>query len=204
MLHLRVPLVLASQSPRRRSLLSRLGLSFSTQPSDVDEHIPEGTEPANAVERLALRKADAVAPHHPDALTLAADTIVVLDAEILEKPTDEADASAMLRRLSGRTHTVYTGLALIHPASERAVHTHEATAVTFAKMSDDEIAAYVRTGSPLDKAGAYGIQDDLGALFVSRVEGDYYNVVGLPLHRLYRLLREHFADLLDADDVAAD
>jgi septum formation protein len=104
----------------------------------------------------------------------------------------------MLRRLSGATHTVYTGLALVHPPSGRRVTAHEATAVTFAPLSDDEIARYVATGAPLDKAGAYGIQDDHGALFIARIEGDYYNVVGLPLHRLYRVLRAYFADLLDA------
>lgn len=199
MLALRVPLVLASQSPRRRQLLERLRLPFTVQPSAVAETLPAGLAPGAAAEALARQKAHAVAPGHPEALTLGADTIVVLDEAVLEKPADAADAAAMLRRLSGRTHTVYTGLALVHPASGRSADAHEATAVTFAPLSEDEIAAYVRTGSPLDKAGAYGIQDDLGALFVSGIRGDYYNVVGLPLHRLYRMLREHFADLLDAD-----
>lgn len=196
MLSLRVPLVLASQSPRRRQLLDRLGVPFAVRPSHADEVLPPGLAPAAAVEALALRKAVAVATDAPGALTLGADTVVVLGAEVLEKPADDAEARAMLRRLAGRTHTVYTGLALVHPASERRATAHEATAVTFAPLSDAEIAAYVATGSPLDKAGGYGIQDDLGALFVARIEGDYYNVVGLPLHRLYRTLRDAFGDLL--------
>ena len=157
------------------------------------------------MEALARQKAEAVAPLFPDALTLGADTVVVLhdgpgeappDAEVLGKPTDEAHARETLARLSGRAHQVYSGLALVHPASGRTVTAHERTSVTFAVLSADEIAAYVAAGSPMDKAGAYGIQDDAGALFVSGVHGDYYNVVGLPLHRLYRTLRLHFSDLL--------
>lgn len=197
MFTLRVPLVLASQSPRRRDLLHRLGLTFEVCPSDTDEVMPEGHPPGPAVEHLALEKAGTVAPRRPEALMLAADTIVVLDGDVLGKPPDPEQAAAMLRRLSGRTHTVYTGIALLHPPSARSISAHEATQVTFASLSDREIAAYVATGSPLDKAGAYGIQDDLGALFVEGVRGDYYNVVGLPLHRLYRLVRTHFADLTD-------
>ena len=196
MLSLRVPLVLASQSPRRRQLLERLGLPFSVRPSHADETLAPGLGPGEAVEALALRKAEAVAPSAPGALTLGADTVVVLGGDVLEKPADEAEAAAMLRRLAGRTHTVYTGLALVHPASDRRTTAHEATAVTFAPLSEAEIAAYVATGSPLDKAGGYGIQDDLGALFVARIDGDYYNVVGLPLHRLYRTLIDGFADLI--------
>lgn len=202
MLSLQVPLVLASQSPRRRQLLERLHVPFTVQPSAVDETLPAGLAPEAAVEALARQKAHAVAQEHPGALTLGADTIVVLDRTVLEKPADAAEASAMLRRLSGRTHTVFTGLALVHPASGRDAEAHEATEVTFAALSEAEIEAYVATGSPLDKAGAYGIQDDLGALFVAGIHGDYYNVVGLPLHRLYRVLREHFSDLLDTRLVA--
>ncbi|MDX1532432.1 MAG: Maf family protein [Rhodothermales bacterium] len=196
MLDLHVPLVLASQSPRRRQLLERLGLTFTVQPSGAEEVLPEGAGPAEAVEVLARQKAEAVAPDHPDALTLGADTLVVLEDDVLGKPADADEAAAMLTRLAGRTHTVYTGIALLHPPSRRSVTAHEATAVTFAPLDAHEVAAYVATGSPMDKAGAYGIQDDLGALFVAGIEGDYYNVVGLPLHRLYRTLRSGFADLL--------
>lgn len=196
MLSLTVPLVLASRSPRRRALLGALGLPHRVVPGPPDDDWDAAAPPAQLVEQLALMKASPVAAAHPDALTLGADTVVVLDDTILGKPNDAAEARATLRRLSGATHAVYTGLALLHDASGRRVTTHECTNVTFAPLSDDEIARYVVTGSPLDKAGAYGIQDDYGALFVSRIEGDYYNVVGLPLHRLYQTLRQHFADLL--------
>jgi len=194
---LRVPLILASRSPRRRKLLAQLGLDFEVHPSDLDENATNHRLPEQLVEQLALEKARAVAPRFPEALTLGADTIVVLDGDVLNKPADETEARAMLRRLSGRTHTVYTGVALVHPASRREVVDYEATQVTFAPLTDAEIDAYVATGSPLDKAGAYGIQDDYGAVFIRRIEGDYYNVVGLPLHRLYRMLRNHFADLIE-------
>ncbi|SHK02612.1 Maf family protein [Rhodothermus profundi] len=194
---LRVPLILASRSPRRRKLLAQLGLDFEVHPSDLDENATNHRLPEQLVEQLALEKARTVAARFPEALTLGADTIVVLDGMVLNKPADEAEARAMLRRLSGRTHTVYTGVALVHPASQRELVDYEATHVTFAPLSDAEIDAYVATGSPLDKAGAYGIQDDYGAVFIRRIEGDYYNVVGLPLHRLYRMLRNHFADLIE-------
>jgi septum formation protein len=200
MLALRVPLVLASSSPRRRALLAALGLPFEVVPAGVEEVWPAGMPPGAAVEALADQKAAAVAaalpPERRDALVLGADTVVVLGGEVLGKPAGPAEAAAMLRRLSGATHRVLTGLSLRHPASGRAVGAHEVTRVTFAPLTPAEIERYVATGSPLDKAGAYGIQDDHGALFVARVEGDYYNVVGLPLHRLYRTLRERFADLL--------
>jgi septum formation protein len=137
-----------------------------------------------------------VAAEHPTALTLGADTIVVHDGSILNKPGDAESARAMLRQLSGTTHSVYTGFALLHPSSDRCVRRVERTDVTFAALSDAEITAYVNTGSPLDKAGAYGIQDAMGPLFVESIEGDYYNVVGLPLHALYQELTSHFDDLL--------
>jgi len=121
----------------------------------------------------------------------------VLDGDVLNNPATKPKPAPCLRRLRGRTHTVYTGVALVHPASQREVVDYEATQVTFAPLTDAEIDAYVATGSPLDKAGAYGIQDDYGAVFIRRIEGDYYNVVGLPLHRLYRMLRNHFADLIE-------
>ncbi len=195
---LRVPLILASRSPRRRKLLQQLGLDFEVHPSDLDEKATNHRLPEQLVEQLALEKARRVATRFPEALTLGADTIVVLEGEVLNKPADEAEARAMLRRLSGRTHTVYTGVALIHPGSQREIVDYEATRVTFAPLSDAEIDAYVATGSPLDKAGAYGIQDDYGAVFIRRIEGDYYNVVGLPLHRLYCMLRNYFPDLIEA------
>ena len=194
---LTTPFILASASPRRRRLLERIGMQFEVDISHVDEHVPEDAKPAELVEDLALLKARDVAARHPEALTLGADTIVVLEDAILGKPSSPAEAAAMLRRLSNNTHVVYTGIALV--SSHRTVTAHEATRVTFSEMTEDEIHAYIASGSPLDKAGAYGIQDDRGALFVRRIEGDYYNVVGLPLQLFYRSLKTHFPDLLAPD-----
>ncbi|MEM1127217.1 MAG: Maf family protein [Bacteroidota bacterium] len=190
------PFILASGSPRRRQLLERLGVTFEVEVSHVDETTDAEQPPADLVEHLALRKATAVAQGHPEALTLGADTVVVLDDEVLGKPATPQEARTMLHRLSGQTHTVYTGLGLVHPASARRVSVHEATEVTFAALTSHEIDHYVASGAPMDKAGSYGIQDDRGALFVVGIAGDYYNVVGLPLHRLYRTLQTDFADVL--------
>lgn len=192
MLALQVPLVLASASPRRRDLLARLGLAFDVRPSDADETWPADLATGPAAEAVALRKARAVPA--PGALVLAADTVVVLDGEVLGKPADAREAARTLHRLSGRTHEVTTGLALRLGDAETTAH--ETTRVTFAPLTGAEVEAYVATGSPLDKAGSYGIQDDLGALLVTRVEGDYFNVVGLPLRRLYETLRAFVPDLV--------
>ena len=200
MLDLNVPLVLASASPRRAALLRALGIPFDVLPAGVDESWPPGAGVAQAVEAIADTKAAAVAgalrDGRADSLVLGADTVVVLDGHILGKPTDPADARRMLRALSGATHEVYTGISLRHPSTGASGAAHEVTRVTFAPLSDSEIDRYVATRSPLDKAGAYGIQDDHGALFIARIEGDYYNVVGLPLHRLYRTIREDFPHLV--------
>jgi septum formation protein len=195
---LSVPFILASQSPRRQRLLERLEVPFTVQVSPADEHHEGDVPPRQLARELADRKATPVADAHPSALVLAADTIVVHENTVLEKPGSADEATDMLRRLSDTTHTVYTGLSLHHAASERSVTTGRATDVTFAELSEREIGAYVATGSPLDKAGGYGIQDHTGALFVDDLRGDYYNVVGLPLRTLYSTLRDHFADLLDA------
>jgi septum formation protein len=197
LLSVRPPLILASQSPRRRALLEQMNLSFRVQVSPADETLEERHSPPEQARRLAARKATPVAEASPSALVLAADTIVVHEDTILEKPADAAAATRMLRRLSGTTHTVYTGLALHHAATQRAVSAGVGTRVSFAPLDPAEIEAYVATGSPMDKAGAYGIQDHTAPLFIDRIDGDYYNVVGLPLRRLYRLLVEHFDDLLE-------
>ena len=194
-------LVLASRSPRRRDLLQRIGLPFSITPSSTKETFSEGDPPEKVARSLALQKAADVGSDHPDALTLGADTIVVVDNRILGQPAGTEEAKSMLHRLAGRTHTVCSGLALVHPVSDRRVVIHETTKVTLSPIDAAEIEAYVASGLPLDKAGAYGIQDRYGALFVEGIQGDYYNVMGLPLHRLYRMLQEDFADLFTlADD----
>lgn len=193
LLHLPVPLVLASQSPRRQSLMRHVGFVFTSVVPSIDEDaVPTSLVPADYVQELAWRKAQRGAELvDGDAIVIGSDTTVVLDGQVLNKPADADDAVSMLRRLSGRTHTVHTGLALVGRgrglASRRS---SRATNVTFRDLSDEEIHAYVGTGSPLDKAGAYGIQDDFGAVFVSRVEGCYYTIVGLPLELLYTELRE--------------
>jgi septum formation protein len=198
MLNLRVPLVLASASPRRAALLRGLGVAFEPVPSHAEEVWPAGARPGEAVEAIADLKSAAVAEARPDAdiLVLGADTIVVLENRVLGKPSNPREAAAMLGALSGATHEVYTGISLRHPVAGRGETAHQVTRVTFGSLTDDEIARYVESGSPLDKAGAYGIQDDHGALLVERIDGDYYNVVGLPLRLVYRTIRLHFADLL--------
>jgi len=183
-------LVLASRSPRRVSLLRQIGLNPEVVPCDVSEDFDRSLSPADNARILAMRKAEAVAANVTDGIILGADTIVVIDGEMLAKPLDGDDAVRMLRMLSGRTHTVYTGFALVDARSGRKLGGVEATQVTFRPMSEAEILGYVASGSPMDKAGAYGIQDDYGAVFVSRIEGCFYNVVGLPLSRVHSALRE--------------
>ena len=189
-------LILASGSPRRRQLLEQIGLTFVVRSSDVDESVSPGLTPAQVVESLSARKGEAVAAEAaPGDLVLSADTVVSLDGAILGKPRDRAEAEAMLTALSGRTHQVYTGVTLLQDG--RRLTGHEVTAVTFRPLSPEEIAAYVSTGEPMDKAGAYGIQG-LGALLVERLEGDYFNVMGLPLCRLGEMLAQFGVRPLEA------
>jgi septum formation protein len=177
--------ILASASPRRRELLELIGIRHEVRPADIDESLFTGERPVAHAERLARAKAHTIAEHEPGAVVIAADTIVVVDGDVLGKPRDAADARAMLRRLSGRTHTVLTAIAVALGAkTESAV---ESVDVTFRALSDEEISSYVATGEPMDKAGAYGIQG-FGATIVERVDGDYFSVMGLGLRRLIELL----------------
>lgn len=191
--------ILASQSPRRKKLLQQLGLVFEVVPSEVDEDCTE-SDPDALVEQLALRKANDVASKRKKGIVIGADTVVVHNDEVLGKPDDEQHACTMLERLSGQTHQVYTGVALVRSGEDDTPSmTHffsEKTNVTFSPLSTYEIRRYAATGSPLDKAGAYGIQDDWGSVFVERIEGDYYNVVGLPLNRLYRELKQLYPEFV--------
>jgi septum formation protein len=180
-----IRVILASASPRRRELLALVGIGHEVQPSNIDETLLPGETPTGHSERLARAKAHAIAEHDPGAVVIAADTIVVVDGDILGKPRDAADAAAMLRRLSGRTHTVFTAIAVAR--RERTASDVETVDVTFRPLTEREIAAYVATGEPLDKAGAYGIQG-YGATIVERVGGDYFSVMGLGLRRLVDLL----------------
>jgi septum formation protein len=178
--------ILASASPRRRELLALVGIDHEVRPADVDESPLPGESPVAHAERLARAKAHAVAEQEPGAVVIAADTIVVVDGDVLGKPRDRRDAHAMLRRLSGRTHTVLTAIAVARESrTESAV---ESVDVTFRPLSDDEIDAYIATGEPMDKAGAYGIQG-YGATIVERVDGDYFSVMGMGLRRLVELLQ---------------
>ena len=193
---MRVPektaVVLASASPRRRALLGQIGLSFTVSPSQADETIPAGMSPQLAVQTLSLSKAADVAKGQTeDALVIAADTVVVSDGEILTKPQSEQAAVAMLSRLSGKRHSVLTGLTVLRRRDGKSVSLAEETFVYFKPLQQGEIVSYVKSGEPMDKAGAYGIQG-LGALLIEKIEGDYNNVVGLPLCRLGRLLQEEF------------
>jgi septum formation protein len=180
-------LILASSSPRRKELLENLHLSFDIFSSDVDESYDPHLSPAEVVMELADRKARAVFNQHPHAFVIGSDTIVVLDGKILGKPTNEADAINMLNMLSGRQHEVYTGVSILFP--ENSIHFYERTEVLFWELTDEEIKAYVQSGEPFDKAGAYGIQQ-LGSMLVKKINGDYFAVVGLPLSRTIRELRK--------------
>jgi septum formation protein len=176
-------LVLASGSPRRRQLLEMLGLAVEVRPSHVPEIRAPGEAPRAYVERLAREKAGSV----PGELVLGADTTVVVEGEILEKPADAADALRMLQRLQGRTHDVITAIALKTPRG--MLGATEVTAVAFRPADDDFLQAYVATGEPMDKAGAYGIQG-YGAALVERIEGDFFSVMGLPVRRVLELLEQ--------------
>ncbi len=180
-------LVLASASLRRKEILTRLGLDFEIRIPDVDESTGPGEDPAAAAVRLATAKAHSI-PAAPGELVLGADTLVVIDDQILGKPVDLVDAERMAARLSGRAHTVFTGLALT--SLQRAEFAVESTRVWFRSLDGAERSEYVATGEPLDKAGAYGIQG-YGAAIVERIEGDYFNVMGLPVQRFLELLRRH-------------
>ena len=189
-------IVLASSSPRRSDLLRQIGFTFEIVPPDVDEsRFSFGGDPPGTAKRLALEKALSAAGRI-DArgrLVLGADTVVLFEGQFIGKPTDAEDAFAMLRKLAGRSHRVLTGFALLDPGTNRAVTGHEWTTVTMRELTDTEIHAYVDTGEPLDKAGSYGAHA-LGASLITRVEGCFYNVIGLPLARLLMTLK-NFDDL---------
>ena len=183
----RAPLVLASGSPRRVALLRQVGAEFTVVDPGPDRAWPGAAEPRHGVRALALDKAVKVAAQRPQSVVIGADTVVVLRGVRLGKPADRAEAVSMLRRLHGRTHEVWTGLAVVKGAERRTAA--ECTRVQFVRLGEPEIEAYVRSGEPLDKAGGYGIQG-IAAQFVRTIEGDYSNVVGLPLPRLRQILSE--------------
>jgi len=187
-------IILASSSPRRRELLSMIGLDYRIEVSGEEEIQPHGLPPEEFVKTLALQKAQPVAELHPHDCVVGADTIVFLDGEILGKPHTPEVAKAFLARMQGKQHVVYTGVAVLKDGHADVRHCE--TRVTFSPMTEREIDAYVATGEPLDKAGAYGVQGP-GGVFVERVEGNYFNVIGLPLPMLYRML-------IDAGEIGTD
>ncbi len=190
-------MILASASPRRQELLRNAGIAFTVQPADVPESPLEGESPKTCAERLAREKALAVFRQQPEAVVLGADTVVFVDGQILGKPRDAEDAFRMLRLLSGRTHQVITGVCLLGPEPRMVSQKlksgcedvrSESTLVTMEVLIEEEIRAYVASGEPMDKAGAYAIQG-LASRWISRIEGDYFNVVGLPVALVYRMLQ---------------
>jgi septum formation protein len=180
-------LILASASPRRRDLLTQVGLRFDILPAHIDETLHPNETPTAYVQRLALEKAQAIHTLHPKATILGADTTVVCEQQILNKPTDLSDAERILRQLSNRVHQVHTGIAVITPTTQRS-HV-ETTSVFFSPIPEDDLAHYLSTNDSLDKAGAYGIQG-YAARWIPRIEGDFFNVMGLPIAAVIQLLHE--------------
>ncbi len=179
---------LASSSPRRKKLLEQLNISFKTISVDIDETIGKNEKPLNAVKRLSAEKMRKAKEKIKEGVIITADTIVVLDKEIIGKPANKKDALKILEKLSGKTHIVYTSFCISNIEKKIKINDYEKTLVTFRELNKQEIIDYVNTGSPMDKAGAYGIQDDFGAVFIKKINGDYYNVVGLPLTKVYNAL----------------
>ncbi len=186
----KLQIYLASKSPRRRQLLKQLNFNFKAFEVKLKEEIPDGEHPIKSVKRLALEKLELAKMKVTDGIIITADTIVVLDHYVLGKPKNKRDAERILKLLSGRTHIVFTGYAVHNTVTSKTIVNYERTSVTFRHLDVKEIKDYIVSGSPMDKAGAYGIQDDFGAVFVKKINGCYYNVVGLPLTKLYKTLKE--------------
>lgn len=187
-------IILASSSPRRQELLEQLKIPFTVQVVPIDESVERHMPPELLVENLALRKARAVAGEVDSGLIIGSDTVVTLDNSIMGKPKDREEAIDMLKRLRGRVHEVYTGLALVDAGTGMSATAHECTSVHFRQAGLDELKVYVDTGEPMDKAGAYGIQG-LGSIFVNEIRGCYFNVVGLPVAKLVEILAKFGVDV---------
>ena len=190
MIKTKLPIYLASKSPRRRKLLKQLGINFKSFSVNATEDFLNGEHPVGCVKRIAMEKMDIAKKRVNNSIIITADTIVVLEGKVIGKPTSKSDAVKILSFLSGKVHTVYTGFCVLNQKTKKMFLDYERTEVEFRKLTKDEIVDYVDGGSPMDKAGAYGIQDDFGAVFVKRINGCYYNVVGLPLTKLYNALRK--------------
>ncbi|QCK15939.1 Maf family protein [Mangrovivirga cuniculi] len=182
------PLVLASRSPRRKQLIEDLGLKVIIKPTDIDESYPADLDPFLVPEFLANKKADAISEVNNEEVVLTGDTVVILEGEILEKPSDKKHAIEMLRLLSGKKHYVVSGICL--KDKDKRISASSVTSVWFKELSDDEIHYYIDNYEPFDKAGAYGIQEWIGMVGVEKIEGSYFNVVGFPVHLIYEILSE--------------
>ena len=182
-------LILASKSPRRVEILGNIGAEFEVIPANVDESVEDGTKPDDAVMEISKRKALCILEKHADAFIISADTVVVIDNEIIGKPKDEQHAFDILKRLSGRSHFVYTGFTLCN--KDKVYCGYVSTEVQFKELTDDEIYRYIKSREPMDKAGAYGIQEK-GSVFVTGIKGDYFNVMGLPICEINRITKEKF------------
>lgn len=183
------PVILASASPRRRQLLQQIGIDFIIDPSSIKETVPKGMLPQQIIQYLALQKARDIAAKYREGLIIGADTIVTIDNDIMGKPRDDSEAFSMLTRLQGRVHQVYTGLVMLNAENKSYMSDYECTRVFFHSLTEEEILRYIKSGEPRGKAGAYAIQGK-GALFIEKIEGCYSNVVGLPLHILYIMLKK--------------
>lgn len=188
MIKSRKPIYLASKSPRRKKLLEQLNLKFKTFSVVCAEDIEKGESPVKAAKRLSLKKLYLAKQKVKNGIIITADTIVVINGKIIGKPVNKKDAERILNLLSNKTHIVYTGFSIYNSRENKTITDYEKTLVTFRKLEKQEIKKYIATGSPMDKAGAYGIQDDFGAVFVKKINGCYNNVVGLPLTKVYDAL----------------
>ncbi len=188
MIKSKLPIILASNSPRRKKLLHQLNLTFEVLKVEIDESVKKNEKPVHLVKRLSIQKLNEAKEKIKNGIIITADTIVVLDGKVINKPVDEKDAKNILNKLSGRRHIVYTGFSVYNSSTKKTITDYEKTFVTFRDLNNKEIEDYILSGSPMDKAGAYGIQDDFGAVFIKKINGCYYNVVGLPLMKLYQTL----------------
>lgn len=188
MISTKLPIYLASKSPRRKKLLKQLNLKFKCVDLHFHEKVNDGEDPIFLVKRLSIEKLNKALLKIKKGIIITADTIVVIDNHILGKPKNIGDSKRILKKLSGKTHIVYTGYSVYNSENNKVIADFEKTLVTFRNLTDSEIDDYISTGSPMDKAGAYGIQDDFGAVFIEKIDGCYYNVVGLPLAKFYHSL----------------
>jgi septum formation protein len=188
MIKTNLPIYLASKSPRRRKLLKQINLNFKSFTVDMEEKIKPGEKPSTSVKRLSKEKLEIATQKVKHGIIITADTIVVLNKKVIGKPKDKQEAKRFLKNLSGKVHTVYTGFSIYNSENKMLLTDYEKTLVEFRKLTAKEIDDYIKSGSPMDKAGAYGIQDDFGAVFIKKINGCYYNVVGLPLTKVYQTL----------------